>query len=148
MSHRRLCRLPSLPLSSASRRRMESRRDGGLRGGVMPTSAAWASLRAIVTPLAPGWLWLSSGMARGVPPVPRESGETLSDSRAEMVHASMSMVPEAVWPWWGAFGMGAGAAARALSACWWWWWEWCVGGGDSGGGGTALYFPIAMVGGL
>lgn len=113
MSHRRLCRLPSFPLSSASRLRMESRRDGGLRGGAMPAPTAWASPRAMVTPLAVAaagraW-WSSSGMARGVPPVPRESGETLSDSRAEMVHASMSMVPEAEWPCWGPVGTGAAA---------------------------------------
>lgn len=98
---------------------------------------ACASLRAIVTLAVEGtlalWPWLSSrGMPRGVPPMPRESGDTLSDSSAEIVHASMSMVPEAEWE---CCGMFCGGSCDAL--------VW--GGGDSGGGGTALYFPIAMM---
>lgn len=108
----------------------------------MPAPTACASPSVMVTPLvaAAAAAPASSGMARGVPPVPRESGDTLSDWRAEMVHASMSIVPEAEWECcWGLTAAGAVVAAACAAG-----WA-CAGGGDSGGGGTALYFPIAMV---
>lgn len=46
MSHLLLCRLPSLPLSRASRLRIESRREEGRRGGVMPAPDAAAAAAA------------------------------------------------------------------------------------------------------
>lgn len=59
------------------------------------------SLTAIVTLAdgrsagAPPCEWSSRGMDSGWPPVPVAAGDTLRDWRADTVHASMSMVPEA-----------------------------------------------------
>lgn len=69
----------------------------------------------------------SMGMDSGVPPVPRATGETLRASRAETVHASMSMVEAAEAVCWCEALTTDGGAAAVL-----------VGGGDAGGGGTAL----------
>lgn len=56
------------------------------------------SLRAIVTRVVERSElreWSSRGMDRGCPPVPVAAGDTLKDWRADKVHASISMVPEA-----------------------------------------------------
>lgn len=97
MSHRRRCRLPSLPFNSASRRFIESRREGGRRGGAIEFKTP--SLREIVTRWVDGRSllreWSSRGMDNGCPPMPVAAGDTLRDWRADTVHASMSIVPEA-----------------------------------------------------
>ena len=107
-SHRRRCRLPSLPLSSISRLRMLSRREGGRRGGVMlapkassspnataPRSFISAGALALPLPLPlagdAAWSPPSRGIERAAP-VPRATGAMLSDSRAATVHASISTV--------------------------------------------------------
>lgn len=99
---------------------MLSLREGGLLGtsvrvasGVNPTDRLGCSE--------------SMAMASGVP-VPRATGETLSDWRAEMVHASMSTPVDGWFAWDLRAERGLAGAGSAAS---------------SGGGGTALY--IAMI---
>lgn len=100
------------------------------------------SFRAMVTMVVDGRSapreceWSSRGMDSGCPPVPVAAGDTLKDWRADTVHASMSIVPEAEGACCGCEGALSGAAAVEV----------IVGGACaiSGGGGTALYLPIAM----
>lgn len=81
-SHRRRCRLPSLPFRTASLRFILSRADGGLRGA---TTVTWTSSVAVVIVTCcrlaerlEGVGSASRGIDRGLP-VPRAMGETLSD---------------------------------------------------------------------
>ena len=114
---------------------MLSRRDGGRPGGVKPTSASSLSSKTTfrsfigVSRFGVSRLGVaargaevparSRGIASGVP-VPRAMGDTLNDSRAWTVQASMSTVTvEAVegciW-WWGVNGAGGTWTATDSSA--------------------------------
>ena len=104
---------------------MLSRRDGGRPGGVKPTSASSLSSKTTfrsfigvsrfgvsrlgVVALGAEVPARSRGIDSGVP-VPRAMGDTLSDSRAWTVQASMSTVTveaveRCIW-WWGVNGAG------------------------------------------
>lgn len=135
-SHRRLCRLPSLPFNSASRRAMLSRREGGREGGLRGGVTSSSKLTVRVTPSAVSVCakvavfagfertYSSMGIVKG-DPTPRAAGETLSDCRADIVHASISI------PVYSEAGADCSCAAGA--SC-----DGCV----PGGGGVALKMAI------
>ena len=147
-SHLRRCRLPSLPLSVASRRFWLSRAEVGRGGGVTALVFARGSIDTFLVFMSSS----SSGIDRGCCSLLAGTGDTANDSIAETAHASMSMV----LPCWAGGGLVADVCARGdcvvafvgAVGTGWLAWSWAVavvvpsrGTGAPprpGGGGTAL----------